>query len=325
MCLKNYKKVNKTNLNTKPKAMGNSSIISFLVLLLTFNACNSKKKNTRDNNPPTITSPYLGQKPPGVTPEIFAPGIVSIDGRFEGTVSFSPDLTEMYFAAENTKEETSIYFSKREKDTWTLIKRADFTKGRKKEEMHPFVSPDGKRIYFTALDTVFKDEKIWYVNRSGDSWSDAIQLNSPINDDLVFFANQANNGDLYYFNLSKFTTYYAPNMNGKFPEVREVPLEFGHHAFVSPLQDYLIVTERSDQGEGRRDNDMFVYFKKKDGTWTKPINLGNTINTSLNEKGPRITPDGKYLFFGRDERVIAPGLANIYWVSTEVIEKLRPK
>ena len=116
--------------------------------------------------------------------------------------------------------------------------------------MHPFVSPDGKRIYFTALDTAFKDEKIWYVSRSMDSWSDATQLNSPINDDLVFFANQANNGDLYYFNLSKFTTYYAPNMNGKFPEVQEVPLEFGHHAFVSPSQEYLIVTERSDQGEG---------------------------------------------------------------------------
>ena len=70
---------------------------------------------------------------------------------------------------------------------------------------------------------------------------------------------------------------------------------------------------------------MYVYFKKEDGTWTNPINLGNNINTSLNEKGPRITADGAYLFFGRDERDIEPGLANIYWVSTEVIEKLRPK
>jgi len=25
-----------------------------------------------------LTGPYLGQKPPGMTPEIFAPGIVSI-------------------------------------------------------------------------------------------------------------------------------------------------------------------------------------------------------------------------------------------------------
>ena len=84
----------------------------------------------KKSNFPALENRYFGQKPPGLIPEVFAPGIVSIDGRFEGTASFSPDLTEMYFAAENTKEETSIYFSKREKDTWTPIKRADFTKRR---------------------------------------------------------------------------------------------------------------------------------------------------------------------------------------------------
>lgn len=301
-----------------------SFIFLILVFALVLNACDLKKQRSIEGDLPTVENSYFGQKPPGLIPEVFAPDIVSIDGRFEGTVSFSPELTEMYFAADNEDEETSIYFSKLQEDKWTPIKNLDFTNGKKNEEMHPFVSPDGKRIYFTAMDSAFTDEKIWYVNRLEDSWSDAVLLDSPINDDLVFFPNQAKNGDLYYFNLSKFKTYYAPNKNGEFPEVREVALEFGHHAFISPSQDYLIVTARNEE-EGRRDNDMYVYFKEQDGTWTKPINLGNTINSSLNEKGPRVTPDGKYLFFGRDERDIEPGLANIYWVSTAVIEKLRPK
>lgn len=295
-----------------------------LVSVFVLGACSFKKQESKDGDSPSMESSYFGQKPLGLIPEVFAPGIVSIDGRFEGTVSFSSDLTEMYFAADNEDEETSIYFSKLEEDKWTPIKRVDFTNGKKNEEMHPFVSPDGKRIYFTAMDSAFVDEKIWYVNRLEDAWSEAVLLDSPINNDLVFFPNQSKNGDLYYFNLSKFKTYYAPNKNGEFPEVREVALEFGHHAFISPSQDYLIVTARNEE-EGRRDNDMYVYFKAQDGTWTKPINLGNTINSSFNEKGPRITPDGKYLFFGRDERDIEPGLANIYWVSTEVVEKLRPK
>ncbi|WP_421765470.1 hypothetical protein [Ekhidna sp.] len=283
------------------------------------------QENTDENFTfPLLEGPYMGQKPPGMVAEPFAPGIVSIDGRFEGTVSFSPDLKEMYFAADNEDEEASIYFSRFEEDQWTPIKKANFTNGAKKEEFHPFVSPDGKRIYFTAMDSAFFDEKIWYADRIGDSWSDAVLLDSPINDDLVFFPNQAKNGDLYYFNLSKFGTYYAPNENGEFPEVQEVAVEPGHHAFISPSQDYLILTARNEE-EGRKDNDMYVYFKKNDGTWTKPLNLGSTINTSLNEKAPRITPDGKYLFFGRDERDIEPGLGNIYWVSTEVIEKIRPK
>ncbi|GJL90939.1 TolB family protein [Hyphococcus sp.] len=282
----------------------------------------------KNKNSTTTASPYFGQKPPSMIPEVFAPGIVSIDGRLEMTISFSSDFTEMYFSADNEDEEKSIYFSKREDDKWTPIKRVNFTNGKKNEEFHPFVSPDGKRIYFTAMDAAFTDEKIWHVNRLGDTWSDAVQLDSPINDDLVFFSNQAENGDLYYFNLTKGKTYYAPNKNGEFPEVREVALESGHHAFISPSQDYLILTARSDEEDGRRDNDMYVYFKEKDGAWAKPINLGNAINTSFNEKTPTITPDGKYLFFGRDESDESDenvGLANIYWVSTEVVERLRPK
>lgn len=268
---------------------------------------------------------YFGQKPPGLIPQVFAPGIVSINGRFEGAISFSPDLKEMYFGASNEDDETHIYFSKLQGNQWTPIKRVNFTRGKKKEELHPFVSPDGKTIYFTALDTAFTDEKIWYVNRLEDYWSEAIQLDSPVNDDMVFYPNQARNGDLYYFNLSQFKMYSAPNRNGEFPETREMGIEFGHHGFISPSQDYLLVTDRNKEDESRKDNDVYVYFKNQDGTWTKPINLGNTINTSFNEKSPSITPDGKYLFFGRDERDIEPGLSNIYWVDAQIIETLRPK
>jgi len=76
------------------------------------------------------------------------------------------------------------------------------------------------------------------------------------------------------------------------------------------------VNARNKEDEGRNDNDLYVSFKEQDSTWAKPINLGDAVNTNVNEKSPSITPDGKYLFFGRDEE---DGYANIYWVSTEVI------
>ena len=44
---------------------------------------------------------------------------------------------------------------------------------------------------------------------------------------------------------------------------------------------------------------IYVYFKKKDSTWSKPINLGKDVNSNFAETCPSITPDGKYLFFGR--------------------------
>ncbi|GEM_PF-1084739 len=274
------------------------------------------------NNFPVQGGPYFGQKPPGLTPELFAPGIVSINGRNEAGISFSPDLDEVYFTANKKEEETAIYFSKFKGNKWTPVKRANFTNGGKNEELYPFVSLNDKRIYFTAFDSIFSDEKIWYVNRLADSWSDAIQLDSPINNDLVFYINQAKNGDLFYTSISKGKMYYAPNKNGEFPEVQEVELEFGHHGFISPSQEYLLIYTRNKENEKRKDHDIYVCFKEKDGTWTKPINLGNEVNSNFNEGCPSITPDGKYLFFGRDQE---DGTGNIYWVSTEVIENLRPK
>lgn len=301
----------------------NSFVILIFAFAMILSSCKTKNKEVKNNDSVKIENLYFGQKPPSSTPALFAPNIISINGRFEGTVSFSPDLKEIYFGVDNENKKTSIYFSKLEDNKWTPVKKANFTKGQKKEELHPFVSRDGKKIYFTALDSIFADEKIWYVNRSENSWSDAVILDSPINDDLVFFPNQSNNGDLYYFNLSKRKTYYAPNQNGKFLETKEVQHEFGHHAFISPSQDYLVFTGRN-QDEGRKDNDIYVCFKQKEGTWTKPLNLGSVVNSDFNEKGPSITPDGKYLFFGRAEREGKIGLANIYWVSTEVIHKLKP-
>jgi len=298
---------------------------SALLIILCLSACKTEKSNTKEDVSTAQENLYLGQKPPDSIPEVFAPGVVSINGRFESTISFSPDLNEMYFEAKHENEASQIYFSKLVNGAWTTIKKANFTKGSKKEEMHPFVSPDGKRIYFTAYDSIFSDEHIWHVNRLEKEWSDAIKLNSPVNEDMVFFPNHSKNDGLYYFNLSKFKTYYAPNKNGEFIEPQEVDIDMGHHAFISPNGDYLLVTARNNEEENRKDNDIYVYFKNQDGTWSSPINLGTTVNTNFSEKTPSISPDGKYLFFGRDERDIEPGLSNIFWVSTEVIEKLRLK
>lgn len=40
---------------------------------------------------------YFGQKPPGMTPEIFAPGFIST-GKAELNSVFTPDGREFYFA-----------------------------------------------------------------------------------------------------------------------------------------------------------------------------------------------------------------------------------
>jgi Tol biopolymer transport system component len=294
-------------------------IYIFIVLLLTILTISSKSYS--QNEFPVLEGPYFGQKPPHLIPYVFAPGIISINERHEGAISFSPGLDELYFSVSRKGEDQLIYFSKVKNKKWTPIQQAKFTK--ETHEIQPFVSPDGKRLYFTAVNLDFTSDKIWYVNRLENSWGKAIKLELPINDDNVFYPNQANNGDLYYFNLSKRKSYYAPNVNGSFPKVKEVKIGFGVHAAISPSQDYIVVNARNKEDDSRTDSEIYVYFKKIDGTWTKPINLGDTVNSNFPERAPRITPDGKYLFFSRFNE--EGGLSNLYWVSTKVIENVRPK
>lgn len=299
---------------------------SVLLLIVFINACKTEKSNGKDIGSLTVGNLYLGQEPPGLIPEIFGPGIVSINGRYEHGISFSPDLEELYFGANYEDQDPSIYFSKLEGEKWTYPKKANFTKGKKAGEMHPFVNPSGTMIHFAAHDPFTlphhkSSVKSWYVERSENSWSDAKQLDSPVNDDLVFYSNEAKNGDLFYTNVSKRKMYYAPKKNDKYYEVHELGIE-GFHGFISPSQDYLVVNARNKE-DNQRKSDIYVYFKKKNGGWSKAINLGSEVNSNYAETCPSITPDGKYLFFGRynEERE----LSNLYWVSTEIIKKLRPK
>ena len=45
---------------------------------------------------PLLTGEYLGQKPPGATAELFAPGIVGT-GMYTRDVAITPDGTEIYY------------------------------------------------------------------------------------------------------------------------------------------------------------------------------------------------------------------------------------
>src|SRR5687768_11553308 len=49
---------------------------------------------------------YLGEVQPGLTARLFAPGLVSMDSRYEFGSTFSPDGKEFYYATEiNNKPE----------------------------------------------------------------------------------------------------------------------------------------------------------------------------------------------------------------------------
>ena len=92
-----------------------------------------------------------------------------------------------------------------------------------------------------------------------------------------------------------------------------------------------------------RAGDLYISFRRKDGTWTKSKNMGNPINTLYREVDPVVSPDGKYIFFRSNRRIHAShlkaaltyegllkildspgnGEGDIYWVAARIIEELK--
>jgi len=69
-------------------------IIKYACFMLAI--CIAPKCNRNTSGSLNVSGPYLGQKPPGKTAEIFAPGIIST-GHDERIACFSSDGRELYF------------------------------------------------------------------------------------------------------------------------------------------------------------------------------------------------------------------------------------
>jgi hypothetical protein len=54
----------------------------------------------QENGVTVFKGPYLGQKPPGLVPEIFARGVVSTGGFEHSKIEFAKDGSALYWAAQ---------------------------------------------------------------------------------------------------------------------------------------------------------------------------------------------------------------------------------
>ena len=278
---------------------------------------------------PVLKGDYLGQKEPGLKPEVFAPGVVSTRKKELNSV-FTPDGKEFYFTVQELPRGWTIMVMKREGDVWTKPRPADFS-GTWSDVDH-FLSPDGKTMYFCSnrpLDgkgATQNNFDIWMVERKGEDWSEARNMGAPINspenefypsvakDGTMVFqswrAGSAGGRDIYQARLVEGAYRTAENLG---PPI-SMDLAEGD-ALISPEGDFLILTvERAD---GFGSGDLYVSFRGRDGAWSEPRNLGGAINTKVNENCPILSPDGRFLFYTSG--------GDIYWVSSKILDEFRPK
>tara|TARA_R110002073_G_scaffold128999_3_gene275115 strand:- start:76731 stop:78416 length:1686 start_codon:yes stop_codon:yes gene_type:complete len=258
-----------------------------------------------------LEGPYIGQKPPGSVPEIFAPRGLSTEHR-DGSGFFTPNMKEFYFTRRSFKDgKWLLVVFKSENNRWRESVIGPRI-GR------PIITPDGKTMllgkhYMERTETGWSEVKSLGPIFDREDWG-IMRLSASANGTYVF--DDAKNNDVIRISTIKNGKREEPKLLGK--EINTG--KWTAHPFIAPDESYLIWDSEREGGYG--DSDLYISFRQKDGSWGSAINLGDTINTSASEGGAYITPDGKYLFFNR---YISEGNAGMYWVDAQVIETLRPQ
>ena len=293
----------------KGKIMKKLYFIFTLIVVLVLHACKTRKKKGNDADFPHMEAPVFAQKPPGSIPEVFAPRMVST-AQGEQAVDFSPDVKEIYFRKfdEGLKDSALVAIQYKDNE-WTetfVVPRGE-------------ISPDGKILY--------KGNE--YREQTPSGWSAVKPLGAPFDSIPIMRLMASSKGTYYFDDVSSFGDE-SPTVHIRYSRfidgIREKPktlnfdmgttLQF--HPFIAPDESYIIFDSRPEGG----DNDIYISFRQKDGSWGDAINLGDTINTEFSDVYGSVTSDGKYFFY---RSTLSNGKNNTMWVDTSFIDKLRPK
>lgn len=314
----------KRNKSKEPSDNTHSNISMKRLLFLLFVLCACR------------TPAYLkfDDDPPGLTPKVFAKNLIAADNEYVGYCAFSPDGSELYYSV-TTRDWFPSHIVR--VSTNNLQKKDTLLLQDRNYESEPFMTRDGKTMFFTAVLPPGKGENwnadIYKVRRTESGWSQAERLNSVINTkagewhislsnaNTVYFTSEreegtsALHGDIY---KAEIAGDYFVNLT-KLPE----PVNTKYNdsdPLIAPDESYLIF--HSDRPGGYGNHDLYICFNNK-GSWTVPVNMGAAINSAGWEMAPSLTPDGKYLLYTYRKEMTTNEPSKIYWVDMKILKNYR--
>ena len=281
--------------------------------------------NAQETEFPELTGPYLGQKPPVNEPVLFAPGIVS-NGRNHSSVAISPDGKELYWSGVKRK----IWFTKLENDRWTKPEVVSFCKEDPYEYDNPFITPDGNKLLFTSFrpGAVSQEkETIWYLERTYSGWSDPKPISPEVNETPLHWSISVSDSGTLYFQFQDASgkssggigdIYYSKLVNGEYTKPVSIGSAVNTPAtetcpHIAPDESYIVFTRFDETNV--KNTGIFISYKDKSDNWLPPV-LAAGGDRKSGGLSPRISPDGKYLFYVN---------GGMWWMPAKFIEELKPK
>ncbi|MBP1595599.1 MAG: hypothetical protein H6Q05_976 [Acidobacteria bacterium] len=278
---------------------------------------------------PSISGPYLGQPPPGLSPRMFAPGIVSTE-RDELNAVFTPDGKEFYFTIRGASGRWTIMVMTLKEGGWSRPRTAAFS-GRW-SDVDLFITADGRRLYFCSnrpssdQSDSPRDFDIWMSERTARGWSAPVNLGAPVNSKAdEFYPSLTRDGTIYFQSRRPggpglADIWRARPVAGGYADAECLPPPINSAGFegdtlVAPDGSWLIVS--TSRGPEAGQADLFLSFPGPKETWAPLVKLGFDVSSPKSgENCQMLSPDGRYLFFTRG--------GDIYWVDASVIEKTKP-
>ncbi len=136
------------------------------------------------------------------TPVRWTPEAIATD-RYESSATFTPDGREMFFMSSDAAfSRYRLLWSSCRDGRWSLPRKPLFAADDSILEADPFVTADGKRLYFISARQGDKEDDfdIWSVDREADgSFVTAKRLPEPVNSpDVELLPRMTTDGRLYF-------------------------------------------------------------------------------------------------------------------------------
>ncbi len=313
-------------------------VLTFLSLFLFFNCAEENVKAERSSIRDiwSFSGQYFGQDPPGEVPEIFMPGFITSPFDDHGAVVFSPGGNSVYWnivirGGTNTYRGIML-FSELDDDKWLEPKIPDFA-DLNDDYWYPNLSSDGNTLYFASRRPIAQGDeplgmydgmRYWFVQWQTGSWSSPTILDTTVSDGEEFGFSLTVDGTIYFSSNREggegnLDLYRSRFVEGKYSSPENLTKfntdNYEDGPYIAPDESYLIYSSGSPDDP----SDILISFRSDDDNWTEPIRFPEPINSEKTDRWAKVTPDGKYLFFGS----YRTGKNEIYWVDAGIIQKLR--
>ncbi|MGN6646166.1 MAG: OmpA family protein [Cytophaga sp.] len=184
-------------------------------------------------------------------------------------------------------------------------------------EKLPLISPDGKTLFYSIEGNPDNtggagdgDEIYMSTTNAANTWNKSVRLGYPLNNsgpNAVISITPDNNSMLIMNQYNEDGTQKSSGVSFSYRTESgwSLPKDILIKNFYNRTNtnEYSLSADRKvlfmslQRDDSKGDKDIYVSFLQADGSFSEPLNLGNTINTSKGELTPFIAADGITLYF----------------------------